>query len=685
MRSLLMANASAMFVAMIGATVWLASPSGMAAEEPRAAWPQWRGAAHNGISTETGLADQWPQNGPPVLWVRDIGQGYSAFIAVGDKVFTQTQTLYEQAVICLDADTGRQIWSYRYGWPYEGGGLYPGPRATPCWYQNRVYFAAPDGTVGCLNAADGKLVWSKNPKQEHRGQGTDFGCACSPLVIDDKVIVPVGGRTASVVALNALNGETLWKSGDAPASYCTPVPITFQGRKLVVTLLENSLAAFDLQLGTRLWNLEFSQGYDEHAAAPLYREPDLFIAGPFRSGAKLFRMSPLKDKPAAEELQIKTVWENPKFSNDVASSVLLDGFIYGFDLKDAQSRLNRPSRGEFRCLDFASGKVQWSTDKIGQANIIAADGKLILFNDNGEVILARADSRTFTELARTAVFKDEVCWTPPALHRGRLFLRTQNRAVCLYLGDKPLQIVPSQTAVADLKPTRRFNPARLLGGEREYPATTPEWDEFQDWYRWSLLGLAAAAAVAVCLATAVSGIRWIVVGQVRSRTATPPVVELFANGTRGSWSQVWRISFWITVLMCGAFASGILNPRQEKYLFSWPLGLWAVFQLTLMTISWCERQADKRRARWWSRGAGLVLIANSVIYFHLCRSLGLSIEWSYLMGFLPAFPVAALCARPLTARHRCVWLADSLLAAVSFSAYFWACAGFMKWWLVVGS
>lgn len=645
-------------------------------------WPQWRGPTHDGISSETGIAGQWPESGPPVLWAKDIGQGYSGFIAVGDKVYTQTQTLYEQAVICLEADTGRQVWSYRYGWPYEGGGLYPGPRATPAWYQNRIYFGSPDGTVGCLNADTGSVVWSKNPKQQHNGQGTDFGCACSPLVIDDKVIVPVGGATASVVALHALTGETVWTSGDAPASYCTPVPITFHGQQHVVTLLENSLAAFDVKSGKRLWNLEFSQGYDEHAAAPLYREPDLFIAGPFRSGAKLFRISdPPANKAATGELDVKSIWENPKFSNDVASSVLLDGYIYGFDLKDAQSRQNRPSRGEFRCLDFATGKVQWSYDKIGQANIIVADDKLILFNDNGELILAKADPTRYEELARTTVFHDEVCWTPAALHRGRLFLRTQNRAVCLYLGDKPLSTAQPTTAVADLKTTRRFNPNTLLGGEREYPATTPEWDEFLAWYRWSILGLAVSSVVGLILAVVA---RSTYGGFLYSRRK-PATDHAAVARPQFPWIRVWRIGFWLAVLLCGVLGSAVLNPRQPEYLFTWPLALWGTFQITLLTISWCERQPDKRRARWWSRGAGLVLLAVSVLYFHVCRTLGLSIEWSYLIGFLPAFPVAALCARLLISHHRFVLLADPVLAVVSFSAYFWACAWFMKWWLVVGS
>ena len=155
------------------------------------------------------------------------------------------------------------------------------------------------------------------------------------------MIVPVGGLDASVVALDAKDGTLVWKSGTMPASYASPLPITLNGRPRVVAFLENSLALIDLASGRLLWEDEFSHSYDEHSAAPLYREPLLMTAGPFRSGAKCYRL--VEEEGAA--LKPITVWETPKFSNDVASSVLVEGFVYGFDLKDAQSRLNRPSRG----------------------------------------------------------------------------------------------------------------------------------------------------------------------------------------------------------------------------------------------------------------------------------------------------------------------------------------------------
>ena len=668
-------------------------------------WPQWRGVTHDAISDEVGLAELWPESGPPVLWTKEIGKGYSSFIAVGDRIWTQTQTLYEQAVICLDAETGDTVWSQRYGWPYDGGGLYPGPRATPTWHDGRIYYAAPEGTIGCLNARTGRLVWETNPKQAFHGRGTDFGCAASPVVIDGLVIVPVGGLDASVVAL-----------------------------------LENSLAIIDRSNGRLLWEDEFSAGYDEHSAAPLYREPLLMIAGPFRSGAKCYRLveeepsetigvagsdqregpgvgdsgPSLRSDPAtrlsgkqgsAPKIKPVTVWETPKFSNDIASSVLVDGYVYGFDLKDAQSRLNRPSRGEFRCLDFETGKIIWSTDRVGHANIIVADGKLVLFNDKGELILARVNPERYEELTRATVFQDEICWSAAALCHGRLFLRTQTRAACLYLGAEPLAPKIETKTVTDIPHVRSFDPAPLLGGEREYPATTPEWSELRGWWLWSLAGLLLATVCAT-----VTGLATWCVERWRMGTPARPLIderrssELKESSELANEGQACRsahlptessrhlilaarVVFWTMTILVGTIGSPLLNHRQQDYVFLWPLVLWSALQLTLLVVTLAESQSQgaRRRARWWSRLAGLGLIATSGLYFHLCRRLGLSIEWGFLAGFLPAFPVAALAARGLLARCRLFLLTDLLCAAASFSAYFFSSGWLLKWWLQVGS
>ncbi|RLS77769.1 MAG: hypothetical protein DWI02_09550 [Planctomycetota bacterium] len=608
----------------------------------------------------------------------------------------------------------KAIWTHHYGWPYEGGELYPGPRSTPTWHEGHLYFSAPDGSVTCLKAVDGTRVWSCNPKKTHRGQGTDFGYAASPVIVEGRLILPVGGRNSSVVALDIRDGSTLWASGDTSASYATPLPIRWRDQSLVITPLENTLAAFDVHSGRQVWELDFSQGYDEHSAAPLYQEPFLFTASPFRAGAKCYRLSgepdssdsvasmasrstrsnsqdhsrtsgvldeqqdrtegkatvrkwptetasvvPNKDDNSSEPEQRhepRLVWESAKFSNDIASSLLVDGRIYGFDLKDPQSRQDRPSRGEFRCLDFATGRVIWSTNRVGQANLIVADHKLILFTDSGELILARLGTDEYVELARTQVFRDEICWTYPALHRGAVFLRTQTRAAAIYLGAAPLVSTQPVKSVQNIPRGRAFDAQWLIGGEREFPATVPEGKEFLSWYLWSLAGIVLGTGIAIV--------------SLNAGRLTPHASRTF---------------FWITVVLCGGLGSPIINARQSDYILLWPLVLWAAFQLTLNVITSTEKSPDRKRRRWFSRGAGLLFIGVCLLYFHLCRGLGYAIEWSFLIGFLPAFAVAAVAAMFLTTPRRWWPVIDLACAAISFSAYFWFSVIFIQWKLVVGS
>jgi hypothetical protein len=377
-------------------------------------WPFVRGANFDGHSAEGGLVDSWPDEGPPVLWTRELGQGYSAFVAAPvdaagkSRVFTQTQTLAGQVVLCLDADTGETIWSYRYDWPFEAAGVYPGPRATPTLFGDHVYFAGTSGLVGCLTAYSGQLIWSRNLVEEFGGKGIEFGYSCSPTVVDRLVILPVGGEGASLVALRPSDGRLVWKKGDDPASYTPAFPIERDGQRLIVGYLQNALVIVHEDSVEEAWRFDISQGYDEHSAWPIYKESYLWISAPFRSGSQLLEI-PGKD---SVETELQRVWKNRLLSNDVTSSVLVDGHLYGFDLFEAQSKVHRQSRGKFRCVEFETGVEKWSvgTERpvredsvkpasdepfVGQCGIVVADGKLIMLNETGELILARVNSERY--------------------------------------------------------------------------------------------------------------------------------------------------------------------------------------------------------------------------------------------------------------------------------------------------
>jgi len=630
------------------------------AEEPAdgPGWPHLRGPFYNAVSASTTLADSWPPEGPPVLWTREIGHGFSAVIAVGNRVYTQAQSLTEQKVVALDADTGQTIWEHGYGWPYDGAGMYPGPRSTPTWSNGRIYFAAPDGLAGCLDAADGRQVWAVDLLRQFAGRGADFGYACSPLVDDGKVILPVGGPSAAVVALDAGSGKTVWASGDAPASYCSAIPITFHGRRQVVAFLRNELAGYDLQTGEVLWRQSYSGGYDEHAAFPLYDEPFLRTMQPFRGGSHLYELEAVpreNGSPGPPGVALKLLRHDPQMSNDVASSVLVDGYVYGFDVQSAQTNPHRPTRGKFRCMDFKTGNIRWTSEVPGQATIVVAGPKLLLFNDRGEVHLVRANPQRYDQLAQTEVFRGELCWTAPSLHRGRLYLRSPTRVACLYVGP-PGELESRQRAAA--APTaaipkgRRLELDWLVGAERENPFELPDRAELTRWYLLSLVAIAAAGA----LAAGVHGALWLLHRRQSAR--------------RGA-----RIAFWLAMLLLGIGVTPLGNRFVGQFVFAWPLSLWAVHQLALATIFWARQpQRGPAGALCGAAGAGLLILA-CLAYYELTRRLSLVPAWYFLPTFLVAWPLAIPAARRLASPRGI--LGDVIWMLLSFSLYFWASGGLM--------
>jgi outer membrane protein assembly factor BamB len=589
-------------------------------------WPHLRGPNYDAVSPEKGLVEAWPDDGPPMLWRKELRQGYSGFIGVGGRVLTQFQSSTGQYVLCLAAVSGSEVWRRRIDWPWQPAGAYPGPYATPTWHAGRIYWTSPAGQVGCLDAETGRPVWSLDVLKKIDGKGTGFGFAATPLVEDGKVILPLGGEGASVVALDAATGATVWKAGDDPASYCPVYPITFQGKRLAIALLQNSLVAHDLATGKVLWREGLSAGYDEHSAWPLYREPQLFTSSPFRLGGRLLRLE-ASGSPRAE-------WASRELSNDVCSSVLTGGHIYGFDLQQLQASAHRPSRGRFKCLDFRTGKLRWQTDRVGQATVVIADGKLVLLADTGTLILARAAPESYDELARAKVLEGGLCWTPPLLYHGRVYVRNPARAVCLHLGS-PETIDPAQIQGTAASSGWHFDWPALLSREPEYPHDAPTWREVARWYGWCLVGVFGVAGVIAA-----------VVGWVAPRAGMPVFAALaFVLGLAGT-----------TVYSSGA----------DVCILTWPASLYVAFRLTLAVVVWAESQPAKNRPRLVSRGVMLLFLALCYGYYRLCLAVGYVMAWGFLGGFLPAAPFAIVATK---ARRRAVAL---LADAVAFTVYFWA-------------
>ncbi len=623
---------------------------GVSAPLHGADWPHLRGPHYDGTSLESNLAETWRSNNAPVVWNIELGRGYSSFAAVGGRLYTQTQRLAGQFVVCLDAESGNQLWEYNHDRPYEPASIYPGPRSTPTVAGDLVYALSPRGILVCLRASDGGEVWSVSLPQRFQAKPMSYGYSASPLVFSGKVIIPTNNPGPSLVALDAATGATVWTSGTDHISYASVIPITVHGQPQLLALLRNHLVGVAPNDGKQLWRLQISSGYDERSNFPLYREPQILLAAPFRDGAQMIRL----DK-TTEGLAPKVVWRTAEFSNDTASSVLAGNFVYGFDIHDVQTKAQRPSRGEFKCLEWQTGKIRWTTDRVGHATVLVADGKLILFNDRGELLLARVNPDRYEELARAQIFSGEICWSAPAFHNGRLYLRSPTHATCVDLR-ATTQATPSKLPSVQ---TSAFSDLTfLLGHEREYMFDAPEFRDLARWFAVCLVVLIAAA------------------------TATLPARRL----NRRSTTPV----FLIVCFLFGLVATPVAGRFAGEFTFTWPLALFAMYQFAVVAALRAKQATHSPSSSLahhsshfslltspvtHARLAALALIGVCIGYYLLCRRLSLGMEWTYLVGLLPAWPLAVLAARELLADdHPIFWIGWNILA---FTFYFGSSAAFL--------
>jgi outer membrane protein assembly factor BamB len=369
-------------------------------------WSQWRGPQRNGISSEKGWTWQWGASGPKRLWTAEVGQGHSSVAVVGSRAYTMGNVNENDVVYCLNADTGKVVWKYSYPCPASN---YAGTRATPTVHEGKVYTLSREGLALCLDAATGKKVWKRNLKRLIKVEVPKWGFASSPLIEGNLVIYNVG--TAGV-ALDKRTGIIRWHNGAGLASYASPVAVTIGKQRQAIIFPWSGPVGVNPTNGKKLWSFSWSWNdpYRVNAADPIVVGDLVFISSAYNRGCVLLRIG---------NSQPTVVYQNTNMRTHVNTCVLLDGFLYGND------------QGALKCIEFKTGEERWQYRGVGKGGLIAADGKLIVLTERGELIVAEAKPDAYTELARAKVL-DGTCYTPPTLSDGRIFCRNkEGRVVCL--------------------------------------------------------------------------------------------------------------------------------------------------------------------------------------------------------------------------------------------------------------
>ena len=375
-------------------------------------WPHWRGPSRNGISSETGWRDRWPAEGPPVVWKADVGTGFSSFAVAGGRVFTLGNADNRDRVFCLDAETGRVAWSHAYSSDLGDKLFEGGPTATPTVAGDRVFTLGRWGDLFCFEAASGKVVWSKNIRRELGLPVPAWGFSGSPLVLEDLLVLNVGDAG---LALEKVTGRVVWKSAAREPGYSTPLPMRRGGTRLVLLGSRKAYLAVDPRTGKEAWRVRWLTQYGCNTADPIVRGDGVFISSGYGKGAALLRLG------AAEP---EIVWKSKAMRNQINTSVLLGGHVYGVDG-------NMSSTPALKCLEMATGEEKWSREDLDPGSLTAADGKLIVLGRGGELMVAPASTEGFKPTARAKVL-DGKCWTVPVLANGRIYCRNAGgRVVCV--------------------------------------------------------------------------------------------------------------------------------------------------------------------------------------------------------------------------------------------------------------
>ena len=419
-------------LAVVIAAVMAEDPNCVSAEPPTAAaqsnaageWPQILGPQRNGLSTETGLLDSWPDQGPKVVWRAAGGVGMSGLAISHGRVLTLVQREGKQWLVALNAQTGDPVWQTAIAPEYRNA-MGNGPRATPTISGNQVFVFTGEGTLAAVDFGDGKPLWSHKVIDELSGKEAEYGMACSPLVVGEQVIVTAGAPKATLVAYQTKSGKQLWTAGGDPAGYSSPALLNLGGRPQIVAFTGSSALGVAPATGTVLWRYPYETNFQCNIVTPLEFKGQIFLSSGENHGSVLLAL-----KPQADQFEISAVWESlgPKsvLRNEWQTSMLLDGYLYGMDNVGGAGPITH-----LTCVNAATGERMWQVPRFGKGNLIAADGKLFISTMKGELVVARASPDGYDEIGRVTVVGSTR--QAPALAKGLLYLRDDQEIVCIDL------------------------------------------------------------------------------------------------------------------------------------------------------------------------------------------------------------------------------------------------------------
>jgi outer membrane protein assembly factor BamB len=429
----------------------LLTSSSLRAQTPGSDWSGFLGPTGNSISTEKGIIAPWPEKGMRVVWHKQLGTGYGAPAISQGKLYQFDRIGNQARLLCLNARTGEQIWKFEYPTDFKDFfGYNNGPRCCPVVDGERVFIYGPEGILHCVASANGKLLWKVDTRIDFNVQQNFFGVGSTPVVEGDLLIVQVGGSpqgsvmrnlgdianikgdNSAVVAFNKTDGKVKYRISDELASYSSPVLATIEGRRWCFVLARGGLLAFEPASGKIdfhfPWRCEDLESVN--AANPVVVGKQVFLSETYGPGSALLNVKPGGYTVAWEESKktrksLQCHWNTPIYH---------DGFLYGCSGRHT-------TNAELRCIELATGRVRWDEPRLTRTSLLMVDGHFIALGEDGMLRLLKVDPKKYDEISifeckdpkTNQPLLEYPCWAAPVLAHGLLYVRGNDRLVCLEL------------------------------------------------------------------------------------------------------------------------------------------------------------------------------------------------------------------------------------------------------------
>jgi outer membrane protein assembly factor BamB len=429
----------------------LAACGGMAVE-----WPQYRGANHDGVSTDR-ITTQWNGSVTNPVWLVPVPSGPCSLSVGGARVFTQIRRIIDSTdkdvCIALSATNGAELWATPVDaadYPHGGVGYDDGPRSTPTYDNGSVYVLSSYLKLYRLNATNGSVIWQKDLPVIYGGYVIAWQNAASPLLEDGLIYVNANCGTSTLLALHASDGSLAWSSQDnAAMTHSTPVLATIHGVRQVLFATQTGLISLNPQNGNLLWKASYPFFYSTSLAASAVVNDDMaFVTGAHAYGMGSFVV---QVDFTNNTWTTTRLWSTNNPASHWMTPIAHQGFLYGqFGIQQFDSS---PST-QLKCIDMRTGAVKWSTNNFGHDGTLLVNGHLLVLTEKGDLVLAEPNTSAYTEIARFLAIPNyfgdtNKCWNVPAVADGRVYARSTSLAACFDLSVPDLKLDSPQFLSAD--------------------------------------------------------------------------------------------------------------------------------------------------------------------------------------------------------------------------------------------